>query len=273
MTASILMPIERFGASLRRTGGTVLDCVDFLGACCRSAIRYNGPAFRFSWRTVATQIRYTVTDAVPLIATISFMAGLMIIAVSQGFAAKLGIAKTLGDILATIIIRELGPLLAAITVIARSATAMSTEMASSRVLGEFDALDAAGVDPLQVFVVPRVFSCALGVTILTVLFDAIALLGGLAATWWFARLRPAAYLASLRLALGETSFDVVLLKAAVCGATIAFISCWAGVRTGGSAADLPRSVTRGTVLSLLGVFLLSSLFAIFSISRNAWLPR
>ena len=126
---------------------------------------------------------------------------------------------------------------------------------------------------LQVFVVPRVAACALGVVVLTVLFDAIALFGGLVATWWLAHLPPSDYVASLRLALAETTFGSVLLKAAVCGAGIAFIACWAGMRTPGNAVELPRSVTRGTVLSLLYVFLLSALFAILAIQRTAWLPH
>ena len=273
VTASLAVPIEQFGARLNKSLRATLDLVDFLGACFRSAIHYNRAALIFTRRTFFNQIRFTVTDAVTLISCLAFLAGLMIIVQSTGFAVKLGIAKTLGDILATILIRELGPLLAAITVVARSGTAMSAEMATSRILGEFDALDAAGVDPLQVFVVPRVLAGAVGVTILTVLFDAIALFGGLVATWWLAHLSPSDYLASLRLAVGETNVGLVLLKAAFCGGGIAFISCWAGMRTPGNAIELPRSVTRGTVLSLLYVFVLSALFAILAIERSAWLSR
>src|SRR5437764_1182389 len=80
-------------------------------------------------------------------------------------------------------------------------------------------------------VLPRIAACALGVMVLTVLFDAIALFGGLVATWWLAHLPPSDYVASLKLALGATTFGLVLTKAAICGAGIAFISCWAGMRT------------------------------------------
>lgn len=273
MTVSLVLPIERFGGRLRETFEVVVSCVDFLGACVRSAVRYNRAAFRFSQRTFVNQIRFTVTHAVALISCLALVAGMMIIAQSQGLAVKLGIAKTLGDILATILIRELGPLLAAITVVARSGTAMSVEMATSRILGEFDALEAAGIDPLQVFVIPRIAACALGVMILTIIFDAVALFGGLVATWWLAHLPPADYLASLRLAVGETNFARVLLKAAACGAGIALISCWAGMRTPNNAIELPRSVTRGTVISLLYVVLLSATLAILALERSVWLSR
>ena len=265
MTTSLAMPIAHLGSSLRRNARVAQDCVDFLGACMRSAVRYNPAARRFSVRTFLNQVRFTVTYAVPLASTLGFVAGVMIIAQSQGLAVKLGIAKTLGDSLATILIRELGPLLAAITVVVRSGTAMSSEMATSRILGEFDAMEAAGIDPLQVFVLPRIAACALGVTVLTILFDAIALFGGLVATWWLAHLPPSDYVASLKLALGSTTYGHVLIEAAICGAGIAFISCWAGMRTPGNAIELPRSVTRGTVLSLLYVFLLSATFAFVAI--------
>ena len=265
MTTSLAMPIERLGSSMRRNARAAEDCIDFLGACMRSAVGYNAASRRFSVRTFFNQLRFTVTDAVPLTCTLGFVAGFMIIAQSQGLAVKLGIAKTLGDILAKILIRELGPLLAAITVVVRSGTAMSSEMATSRILGEFDAMEAAGVDPLQVFVLPRIIACGLGVTVLTVLFDAVALLGGLLATWWLAHLPPSDYVASLKLALGVTTFGLVLLKAAACGGGIAFLATWAGMRTPENAIELPRSVTRGTVLSLLYVFLLSAIFAFVAI--------
>jgi len=267
MTTSLAVPIEHLGGRIREHARATRDFVDFLGACVRSALRYNPAARRFSVRTFLNQMRFTVTHAVPLTTVLGFVAGLMIIAQSQGLAVKLGIAKTLGDILATILIRELGPLLAAITVLVRSGTAMSSEMATSRILGEFDAMEAAGIDPLQVFVIPRIVACALGVTVLTVLFDAIALTGGLVATWWLAHLPPSDYVASLKLALGATTFGHVLTKAATCGAGIAFISCWAGMRTPGNAIELPRSVTRGTVLSLLYVFFISATFAFIAIRR------
>jgi phospholipid/cholesterol/gamma-HCH transport system permease protein len=265
MTTSLAVPIEHLGNRLRQNARIAGDCVDFLGACLRSAVRYNPAARRFSVRTFMNQLRFTVTHAVPLTSTLGFVTGLMIIAQSQGLAVKLGIAKTLGDILATILIRELGPLLAAITVVVRSGTAMSSEMATSRILGEFDAMEAAGIDPLQVFVLPRIVACALGVTVLTVLFDAIALFGGLVATWWLAHLPPSDYVASLKLALGVTTFGHVLIEGAICGGGIAYISCWAGMRTPGNAIELPRSVTRGTVLSLLYVVMLSTTFAFLAI--------
>jgi phospholipid/cholesterol/gamma-HCH transport system permease protein len=186
----------------------------------------------------------------------------VVIAQAQAFGIKFGLSRSLGDLLSTLIIRELGPLFTAIIVVGRSGTAIVTELATGQVLGEMTALEAAGVDPMQVIVIPRVFACAIGVTVLTVYFDTAALVGGLAATWWLAHLPPADFLASLRLAIGEGDMGRVVAKAITAGAGIGTICCWSGLRAGNTPAGIPQSVTRGTVRSLIFVFILSAVFAL-----------
>ncbi|MDB4878970.1 MAG: hypothetical protein JWL60_416, partial [Gemmatimonadetes bacterium] len=166
------------------------------------------------------------------------------------------------DLLSTLIIRELGPLFTAIIVVGRSGTAIVTELATAKVLGEITALEGAGLDPMQVIVIPRIIAASIGVVVLTVYFDASALVGGLAATWWLAHLPPAEFLASLRMAVAESDVGRVVVKALAAGAGIGTICCWAGLRAGSSPSSIPQSVTRGTVRSLGYVFLLSALFAL-----------
>src|SRR5207237_8106595 len=143
----------------------------------------------------------------------------------------------------TLIIRELGPLFTAIIVVGRSGTAIVTELAAAKVLGEMTALEAAGLDPMQVIVLPRVIACAIGVTVLTVYFDVAALVGGLSATWWLAHLPPVEFLASLRVAVGESDLGRVFTKTLAAGAGIGTICCWAGMRAGLSPTSIPQSVT------------------------------
>ena len=224
--------------------------------------RYLPSARRHTLRTLARQVRFTIVGATPLIAVLGAVIGGVVIAQAQAFGIKFGLSKSLGDLLSTLIIRELGPLFTAIIVVGRSGTAIVTELATAQVLGEMTALEAAGLDPMQVVVLPRVLACAIGVAVLTVYFDVAALIGGLGATWWLAHLPPDDFLASLRVAVAESDLGRVLIKSLAAGAGIGTICCWSGLRAGNSPSTIPQSVTRGTVRSLGYVYILAALFAL-----------
>ncbi|MDB4898783.1 MAG: organic solvent transporter permease [Gemmatimonadetes bacterium] len=255
-------PVAAVGAKSRKSATETLDLAAFIGAGSRALGGYFPSARRYALRTLTRQLRFTIVGATPLVVALGALIGSVVIAQAQAFGIKFGLSKSLGDLLSTLIIRELGPLFTAIIVVGRSGTAIVTELATAQVLGEITALEAAGVDPMQVIVLPRIFACALGVAVLTVYFDVAALGGGLVATWWLAHLPPVDFLVSLRVAVAESDIGRVMTKALAAGAGIATISCWAGLRAGTSPAGIPQSVTRGTVRSLGYVFILAALFAL-----------
>ena len=254
--------VASLGARTRATGWETLDLASFVGSGSLALGRYLPSARRYALRTLTRQIRFTIVGATPLVVALGALIGAVVIAQAQSFGIKFGLSKSLGDLLSTLIIRELGPLFTAIIVVGRSGTAIVTELAAAKVLGEITALEASGLDPMQVIVLPRVIACAIGVTVLTVYFDVAALVGGLAATWWLAHLPPAEFLTSLRVAVGESDLLRVFTKTLAAGAGVGTICCWAGMRAGVSPSSIPQSVTRGTVRSLVYVFILAAVFAL-----------
>jgi phospholipid/cholesterol/gamma-HCH transport system permease protein len=254
--------VASVGASTRRTGATALELATFVGQGARAVRDYSPSARWYTLRTLTRQVRFTIVGATPLVIALGALIGGVVIAQAQAFGIKFGLSKSLGDLLSTLIIRELGPLFTAIIVVGRSGTAIVTELATGQVLGEITALEAAGIDPLQVIVLPRVLACAIGVTVLTVYFDAAALFGGMVATWWLVNLSPVDFLVSLRVAIGESDLARVVVKALAAGAGIGTICCWAGLHAGTTPSGIPQSVTKGTVRSLGYVFILSALFAL-----------
>src|SRR5436190_13056035 len=199
------------GGKARGTGSDVAEGIRFIGSCARAVASFPRNARSLSRRQMRLQVRFTAVDAMPIIAGLALLIGALVIAQAHAQAVRFGASEALGQLLATIIVRELGPLFAAIIVVARSGTAIASELATSRVMGEVTALEALGVDPVQYFVIPRLAGCAISVALLAVYFDAIAILGGMGATSWLAHLPPGDYLESLR--LGMSAWDVALVLA------------------------------------------------------------
>jgi phospholipid/cholesterol/gamma-HCH transport system permease protein len=262
-----LTGLTALGGRARGTGSTVLEALRFVGSCTRAIASMPRSVQRMFGRILLMQVRFTAVDAMPIIAGLALLIGGLVIAQAQAQAVRFGVSEALGQLLATIIVRELGPLFAAIIVVARSGTAIASELATSRVMGEVTALEALGVDPVQYMVIPRLAGCAISVALLAMYFDAIAILGGMVVTSWLAHLPPGDYLESLRLGMSAWDIAAVMLKGAMFGLGTAAVCCWAGLRAARTPAAIPQSVTKGVVGAMVYVFAVS---AIFSISQAIW---
>ena len=255
------------GGKVRGTSATLVEGVRFIGSCARAVASMPASVRRVFGRVLLLQVRFTALDAMPIIAGLALLIGALVIAQAHAQAVRFGVSEALGQLLATLIVRELGPLFAAIIVVARSGTAIASELATSRVMGEVTALEALGVDPVQYMVVPRLAGCAISVALLSVYFDATAILGGLLATSWLARLPPGDYLESLRLGMSAWDVALVLLKGMFFGLGTAAVCCWAGLRAARTPAAIPQSVTRGVVYAMVYVFAVT---AVFTVVQALW---
>lgn len=259
-----LTGLTALGGRARGTGITFLEGIRFVGSCVRAVGAMPKSVRSMFGRVLIMQVRFTAVDAMPIIAGLALLIGALVIAQAQAQAVRFGVSEALGQLLATIIVRELGPLFAAIIVVARSGTAIASELATSRVMGEVTALEALGVDPVQYMVIPRLAGCAISVALLALYFDAIAITGGMVATSWLAHLPPKDYLESLRMGMSAWDIVLVLLKGALFGLGTAAVCCWSGLRAARTPAAIPQSVTHGVVYAMVYVFGVSALFTVSS---------
>src|SRR6201999_4172256 len=118
-----------------------------------------------------------------------------------------------GTVMVTVVVRELGPILAALLVLARVGTANVVELGTARATGEVEALEALGIDPVHYLVVPRVVGMAVGAFALTVYLIIGALISGY--VWAFLQdvpLRPDQYFRQLTGSLTWIDFVLLALK-------------------------------------------------------------
>jgi phospholipid/cholesterol/gamma-HCH transport system permease protein len=254
--------VANVGRATRRMGARTVDRVYFVGAAARAAVD-QPPSFRpIAGRILLNQIRFTAVQALPFLGSIAAMIGIAVMVQVSAQAARFGISDVLGPIVVSVIVRELGPLLTAIVVIGRSGTAIAAELSTNTVLGETEALESMGIDPLQHFVLPRIIGMTISVTLLTIFFDAIALLAGALVGEMVGVASAAVYMDSLQRALQPADLWLTVLKGSVFGAGIAVLCSYEGLNGGQRATAIPQCVTRGVVGSLFFVFTVSVLFSI-----------
>jgi phospholipid/cholesterol/gamma-HCH transport system permease protein len=203
---------------------------------------------------------------VALLPMFGFMAlalGFVVIGQTVSVLAKVGATGYLGSTMVVVIVRELGPLLTAMLVLARVGTANVIELGTARAQGEVEALEVLGIDPVHYLIVPRVIGMSLGIFSLTVYL----ILGALASGYLWAFLQnvpltPGDYFSQLLNSLTWLDFALLALKALAFGFFIAVVTCYHGLAQPLRIEDMSRVTVRAVTQGVIACVLVDAVFIV-----------
>jgi phospholipid/cholesterol/gamma-HCH transport system permease protein len=199
----------------------------------------------------------------PMFLFMSAALGLVVIGQTVSWLTRVGAINFLGTIMVVVVVRELGPLVAALLVLARIGTANVIELGTARAMGEVEALEALGIDPVHYLVVPRVMGMALGVFALTVYLILGALLSGY--LWAFVQdvpLRPGDYFRQLATAVSGLDFALLAVKTLAFGFIISLVTCYHGLAQPLRLEEVSRATVNAVAQSVIACVLIDALFII-----------
>ncbi len=210
-----------------------------------------------SWRTlysvISAQIYFTGWQAMPLIVFLAIGSGALVAFQSIMQMTFLGGVDYVGKITLIIVVRELGPLLTALIVIARSGTAVASELGSMQVNKEIDALKSMGINPLSYVIFPRLVGGIISVLCLSCYFVIFATLSG-AIVCRLAKSMPFdLYFSSLSQAAGLSDVLIFFLKNFMSGLIIFSVCCYQGLKVQKSPHEIPQVTTQAVVKSTVYV--------------------
>ncbi len=197
----------------------------------------------------------------PMFLFVSAGLGLLVIGQTVSWLTRVGAINYLGPVMVVVVFRELGPLLTAFLVLARIGTANVVELGTARAMGEVEALEALGIDPVHYLVFPRVLGMALGVFTMTVYL----ILGALASGWLWAflqdvPLRPTQYIHQVAGALRGLDFALLALKTLAFGFIIAIVTCYHGLAQPLRLEEVSHATVRAVAQSVVACVLIDALF-------------
>lgn len=241
--------------------------VQGLGAFALITIGVMVSKFGVAPRVIHPLVRaHLARSGLRLLAMVMFIAvalGLVVIGQTVSLLQRVNTTQFLGTIMVTVVVRELGPLLTALIVLSRTGTANVIELGTARALGEVEALEVLGIDPIHYLVVPRVVGMALGIFSLTVYFIIGALFSGY--LWAFLQdvpLRPGDYFAQLAGSLRALDFVALALKTSFFGAIIATVTCYHGLAQPLRLEEVSSATIRAVAQSIILCMLLDALFIV-----------
>jgi phospholipid/cholesterol/gamma-HCH transport system permease protein len=234
----------------------------FLGDLMAALVYLAGHPREMRWGDVFFTMRRTGAEGFPIVALISFLIGLIIAFMSSLQLKQFGANIYVASLVALAIVRELGPIMTAILVAGRSASAYAAEIGTMRVNDEVDALITMGIDPIRFLAVPKLVATVLVLPLLTLYSDLFGIAGGLIVGVTGLDLTPYTYLQESQRTITLFYLLSSMIKALVFAFVIAWIGCQRGFQVRGGVEEVGAATTSAVVTSILLIVIVDSVFAV-----------
>jgi phospholipid/cholesterol/gamma-HCH transport system permease protein len=216
-----------------------------------------------NWKELMPAIERAGADAVPIVALINFLVGMVISLQSAAQLHRFGADIYMADLVGISVVREIGPLITAIVVCGRTGAAFAAELGSMKTNEEIDALRTMGFGPMRFLVMPKALALMVVMPLLTILADLMGGLGGLTTGVVRLDLSVSAYLNETERAVQLSDFTSGLIKSVAFGLAIALISCQQGLAATGGAEGVGKRTTAAVVTTLFTLILIDAVFTVF----------
>ena len=214
------------------------------------------------WRDLSGHLFHFGATALPITALVGFLIGVVLAYLISQQLRQFGADAFIVNILGISLIRELGPVLAAILIAGRSGSAITAQIGVMRVTEELDAMRVMGIPRGFRLVMPRALALALVMPLISVWTTLAALLGGMLAADISMGVTPSFFINSLPAAVEVSNLTLATAKSVVFGLLIALVGCHYGLRVKPNTESLGQGTTASVVTSITVVILVDALFAI-----------
>ncbi|MCF2910747.1 MULTISPECIES: ABC transporter permease [Pseudoalteromonas] len=208
------------------------------------------------------QIRFTGVEALGLVMLIALLIGALIIVQGYPLLSSIGQVKWTYAILISTIVRDLGPFIVCFVVLARSGTAITTELGNMVVRKEIDALIAMGVSPISYLVAPRVLGMVASLILLMSYFVACGIFGGYLVSNAFASIPVSTFFAKLMAQLHWLDMVIMLAKVAFSGLMISLIASYHGLTVKSAITEVPQRNIKAVGRGLIALCVIHVLFTL-----------
>jgi phospholipid/cholesterol/gamma-HCH transport system permease protein len=250
-------------------GRRVLDLVDhakglvrLIGQLLLDIIRLIRRPREGPWRDFSGHLYHIGATALPITALVGFLIGVVLAYLISQQLRKFGADTFIVNILGISLIRELGPVLAAILIAGRSGSAITAQIGVMRVTEELDAMRVMGIARGFRLVMPRALALAVVMPLISLWTTLAALLGGMLAADISMDVTPSYFIQSLPAAVEVANLTLATAKSIVFGLLIALVGCHYGLRVKPNTESLGQGTTASVVTSITVVILIDALFAV-----------
>ncbi len=240
----IVQAIERLGALII---DGVLNLGNFVVFLIASLLYILVPPYKL--RLTIRQLRTIGAESFFLVGLIGLFTGMVLGLQGYNTLHRFGSEGALGTVVALVLVRELGPVLAALMVTARAGSAMAAELGSMQATEQIDALSVMAINPVQYLVSPRVMAGVISLPLLTAMFDVIGIWGGWAVGVGLMGAPNGPFFNGIAQNMSGHDILTGVYKALVFGVVVMWVCCYKGYHAQRMATGVSRATTEAVVLS------------------------
>ena len=256
----LLTPIQRVG----QIPVSVIGNMGRMGIFLFQALYYSfAPPLKFY--RVLKQIRFIGFDSLLVIVLTGAFTGMVLGFQGYYTLSRVGSTAFLGPMVALALLRELGPVMAALMVTGRAGSAVTAELGIMRITEQIDELEILGLSPHRYLVVPNFLAALITVPLLTAIFNVVGIFGGYLVGGKLLGVNSGTYFGSMSDYVDMKDVLAGLYKSICFGGVIAWVCCFKGYTAGFGAEGVSRATTQAVVMTsvlilIFDYFLTSVLF-------------
>jgi len=253
--------IEQVGKAAVELWRDLQALLTFVGELALTLLRAARHPRLVRWKDAWLVAEQSGVDALPIIALIGVLLGLILAFQSAIPMRRFGADIFVADLLGIAMLREMGPLITAIILAGRSGSAFAAELGTMKVREEIDALRTMGLEPVRFLVLPRVIAAVAMIPVLTVFANLFGLMGG-AIVMRSLGYPLVTYVNQVLSAVTVGDLMGGLLKSFVYGIVVAAVGCLRGLETKTGASAVGQSTTSAVVSGIVLIAIVDGLFAV-----------
>jgi len=263
------VPVDRSDRFLTSVGSATLEtwgraraASDFVGETVLSMGRLIRNPRGFRWRDCLDEMQQCGAMALPIVSLISFLVGLIMAYQAAVQLRQFGADIYVADLVGLSVVREMGPMMAAIILAGRTGAAFAATLANMKANEEIDALETLGISAVRFLVLPRLIALGIMMPLLTLYANGVGILGGMAVGAGVLNIPPTAYWIQTQSIVDLSDVNTGLIKAIFFGMLIGLSGCLRGLQAERSAAGVGRAATSAVVTSILLIIVADAVFAV-----------
>ncbi|WP_395006310.1 MlaE family ABC transporter permease [Undibacterium sp.] len=240
----------------------VIGVTELLGQLILDLARFARHPMRGPWKEISANIYRTGFQAMAITALVGLLIGVVLSYLSGQQLRNYGGDLFIVNLLGISIIRELGPMLAAILIAGRSGSAITAQLGVMKVTEELDAMRVMGIPVGFRLIMPKVIALAITMPLIVIWTDVMALIGGAISAQFILDMSPGFFLHKLPDVVSLGNYWIGLGKGVVFGVLIAVIACHYGLRIKPNTESLGQGTTSSVVVSITSVIIADAFFAV-----------
>lgn len=213
----------------------------------------------FEWNELARQCYIVGNKSLSLVGITGFILGFVLTLQSVPTMKEFGAVSFVPSMVAISIIREIGPVIIALICAGKIASSIGAELGSMKVSEQIDAMEVSGANPVQYLVVTRIIACIVMIPILTIMADALAILGGFTASNISSEVSLTLYFSKAFSSLSFSDVIPAVIKTIFFGFAIGFVGCYKGYNSDRGTESVGLAANSSVVSASLWIIVLDAI--------------